>query len=119
MTDDPRVLAARLLSESRYAMPIAEAMALVLARRKELLTPSASEPDLTAPEPILPIIDAPELFAAEFWDKRTATPSRPAPKPRQKTARTRKAPPVPSDKTSPFRVIQGGKTDGDSDPPTR
>ena len=79
MTDDPRALAAQLLAASRYAMPLQEALEHVRVRRGTLCSPPAApEPDFSAPEATpLPIIDAPELFAAAFWNKRS--PAKPAP----------------------------------------
>ena len=78
MSDDPRVLAAQLLAQSRFALPLSEARAQMDARRKQLLaSPVAapvSDPDF-APAP-LPIVDDPSGFAAEFWAKRKVPPAR-------------------------------------------
>jgi hypothetical protein len=91
-TDDLRALAARLLAESPYAMPIQEAQALIAERRGRLLArPAASTPnlesDLTKPDPpITPHVLEPEKFAEHFL--RTHAPSPPKKKPARRNPRS-------------------------------
>jgi len=105
MTEDPRALAARLLAKSRYAMPRAQALAHIEARRRRLLAPPAEpEPDLTAPEPLsLALLNAPEKYASDFWTRRS---SREKPRPGR---------PPSGDALGPrhddFRVVDGDKKD--------
>jgi len=63
MTDDGRTRAARLLAQTPFAMPRAEALTHIEDRRRTLLTrpaprPATADADFTAPEP-MPVIDAP------------------------------------------------------------
>jgi|KBSSwiStaDraftv2_1062776.scaffolds.fasta_scaffold44592_2 hypothetical protein len=114
MTDDGRTRAARLLAQTPFAMPRAEALTHIEDRRRTLLTrpaprPATADADFTAPEP-MPVIDAPDAFAAEFWRARkvpTATdepPKLPTPKPRERR-------PVGDLKAGHkrFRVVDGDK----------
>ena len=112
MTDDPRALAAQLLAASRFAMPREEALEHIRARRAELTALSpAPTPDIAAPEAMPSLVDAPEEFAAAFWQRRRSPPL-PQVKPR-KPRTGRSSPPSPT--TPPtLRVIGGKDHDGDN-----
>lgn len=118
MTDDPRALTAKLLAASRFAMPLQEALDHVRDRRAQL---TASQP-LPAPhlaaseEMPYPIIDAPDKFAAAFWNKR-ANPPAPKPEPKPKKPRNPQKPTGPTPAHPTLRLIDGGKgiTGGDGD----
>ncbi|MGE3702252.1 MAG: hypothetical protein AB7G08_26275 [Hyphomicrobiaceae bacterium] len=102
MMDDARLLAARLLAASPHAMPIEEARTHIAERRKSLLgSPTTSRPESSfAPAP-MPVVDAPDVYAAEFV-KRQRTPkakkSRPGRKPTGEL-------PAGADR---FRIVDGG-----------
>jgi len=103
----------KLTSErSAYLLPMAEVDAQ-LAARKAMPAPTL-EPDLTTPEPVPLVVDAPAKFAADFWHKR-AKPlgDPPKPKSKSKTLRPGRKPvgelPPGADR---FTVIDGGE-DGD------
>ena len=76
MTGDPRTLAARLLAASRYAMPRADALAHIEARRRRLLAPPAPysmpEPDFAEAETIN-LFDDHHAYAKEFFGRHPRT----------------------------------------------
>ena len=106
MIHDPRILAARLIAASPFAISIADAQAQTKERRRELLaTPPLPEPDIT-PEP-LPVVDAVGDYARDFW-KDKESPAKPVRRtPRKKNDSSKQ-------QCGPFRVITGGKG-GDKD----
>jgi hypothetical protein len=96
---------------SPYVLPAAQVDADVARRLAVLTPPPTPEPDLTKPEP-LPIVDAPEEFAASFWSNRTAPlPDPPNPKPKKPRPGRKPIGDLPPD-ASRFTVIDGG--DGDN-----
>lgn len=111
MSDDPRSLAARLLAQSRYALPLCEARAHIEARRSQLLArpvrASVPHPDFTVPAP-LPIVDDPAGFAAEFWKDRAKMQSSPPHRPGRRPKAVETKPELRR-----FRVIDG-KGPGDN-----
>lgn len=116
MTDDLRALAAQLLASSPYTMTLQEAQAHIAERRKKLLAapPNIStraDPDFTAPAP-MPVLDAPESFATDFWSKRKVPGVDDEP-PKRKPKKPRGRKPVgdlPA-RANRFRIIDG---DGDN-----
>lgn len=112
MTDDSRHRAAQVLAESRSAMPMQEALALIRERRTTLLGESAirtgtslPEPDLS-PAPLPNIVDDPFAFGADFA-KRRAKPLPDPPKPKKRPGRKPKQ--IESKpELARFRVIDGG-----------
>ena len=110
MKDEARLRAARLLAESRSAMPMADALAHIRARREQLLAePKAAakvaEPDL-APAPLPDIIDDPFAYGADLAKRRAVVlPDPPRPKKRmgRKPTKIDTKPEL-----SRFRVIDGG-----------
>jgi hypothetical protein len=114
MTDDGRTRAARLLARTPFAMPRAEALTHIEDRRRTLLAPPAPPPatadaDFTTPES-MPVIDAPDAFAAEFWRARKVpTADDEPPKPPTRKPRGRR--PVGDLKADHkrFRVVDGDK----------
>jgi hypothetical protein len=103
---------ANRLRRSHYLLPASEVDALIASRLDQPPEPpQLPEPDFSAPEP-MPIVDAPEAFAARFWTKRTIPgpdDEPPKPKPRPKKPRGRR--PIGDLKPAHdrFRVIDGGE----------
>lgn len=117
MTDDARRLAARLLAESPFAMPSADALALMQARRRKLLAaPTAKEePNFTAPSLVSALLEAPTEYAAQFWRKRTAAPAKPL-KPKKPKATPGRRPVGDLDERhGKFLVVDGDLTDRGGD----
>ena len=121
MIEDPRALAARLIAASPLAMSLEEALRQKRERRAALLAspscPAKPEPDFMQPEKSpLPIVDAPETFAADFWHKRAKPLGDPPPPPKRKSTKPRGRKPagdLPAG-ASRFRIIDGDR-DGDGD----
>jgi len=90
MTDESRLLAARLLAASPSAMPLDEALEHIRARRAQLLCQPEVQPEPDfGPEP-MPLITNPEQFAGNFWEKRKLPgPNDEPPKPKP-TAKPKK-----------------------------
>lgn len=116
MTDDVRRLAASLIAASPLAISIADARAHTHKRRRKLLAPASTaisphaEPDFS-PVP-MPVLDAPESFAKDFWNKRRPPgPDDEPPKPKPKKPRGRKPVGDLPPGADRFRVIDGD--DGD------
>jgi hypothetical protein len=106
MTDDVRLLVARLLAASPHAMRVEDALTHIRERRERLLTaPPLPEPDFSA-EPFS-FLDSPHDFARDFLAKKRsdATP-KPAARSKSKKALPQKKPRL--------TVIRGG-LDGDND----
>jgi hypothetical protein len=114
MTDDLRALAAQLLAESPFAMPIEEAQAHIKERRARLLAqaapPPAAEPDFS-PAP-MPDVQDPINFGTAFWAKRAAEPPNPK---KQKRPPGRKPSGALDARHNRFGVVPGGKDDVDND----
>jgi hypothetical protein len=86
-------------TRSPYLFPAAEIDAAIAARSTDLLKPPPlPEPDFTAPVPI-PVVDAPETFANDFWKRRTPPHDHPKP------SKTRPG------RRPDFRVVDGDKQD--------
>jgi hypothetical protein len=114
MTDESRLLAARLLAASPSAMPLEDALEHIRARRAQLLLAQPQSPPITedfGPKP-MPIVEEPEKFAANFWDKRqlpgpTDEPPKPKPKPKSKRPPGRRPIGDLGPAHDKFRVVDG------------
>ena len=125
MIEDTRALAARLIAASPLAMSLEEALKQQRERRAALLAspPAApsqkAEPDFTAPAPVPPtIVEAPEAWAAAFWQKRAPAAQKPAKPKKPKSPPGRR--PIGGgldDRHNKFLVIEGPLPDGDVDKP--
>ena len=102
----------KVVACSGYLFPVAEVDAQIAARLAAL-TPAPKAVADTKPEP-LPVVDAPEQFARDFWRQRkTPTPDDEPPKPKPKRPRGRRPLGDLGPRHDRFRVVPGGKDDGD------
>jgi len=97
-------------ARSPYLRPAPEVDAAIAARFSNILKPPAlPEPDFTAPEP-MPVRDAPEQFAADFWaTRRLPGPDDEPPKPKPKKPRGRRPIGDLRPEHDKFRVVDGDK----------
>jgi hypothetical protein len=115
MTDDGRARAARLLARSPFAMPRTDALQHIEDRHRTLLAPAAPlaaapDPDFGASEP-MPVVDAPERFAGEFWRARKLpSAADEPPKPRAAKPRGRRPRGELQPRHDRFRVVDGDKS---------
>jgi len=94
---------------SPYLVSVAEADAQIAARLTPLTLPDKPEPDFSAPEP-MPVRDAPEQFAADFWaTRRLPGPDDDPPKPKPKKPRGRRPLGDLGPEHDKFRVVDGDK----------
>ena len=103
----------KVVARSGFLFPVAEVDAQIAARLAALTPAPKPQPD-TRPEP-LPVVDAPEQFARDFWSKRRPPgPDDDPPKPKPTKPKGRR--PVGSfdQRHDRFRVVPGGK-DGDNE----
>ena len=108
---------AAVMARSPFLLPASEVDAAIAARVHALVPAPKAEPDLTKPEPSpVPIVDAPEKFAADFWQKRSKPLGDPPPRPKPKATKPRGRKPVGDlpPAADRFRVIDGG-SEGDGD----
>jgi hypothetical protein len=90
---------------SPYLVPAAEVDAEIAARAARVSAPpSGNEDDFAAAEP-MPVVGDPDVYAREFWQRMAGK------------AKGHQPPARPSDtKHDRFRVLDGGKRDGDNQP---
>ena len=111
-------LKTRVLARSPSARPTDEVLTTIAERQARLIEVArrhgrhddqSPNPSFTEPEP-LPIIDAPEKFAQNFWKGRSPPDGSPKPKPKRPPGRR------PKGELSPdhdrFRVLDGGLAPG-------
>ena len=107
----------KAVAQSPYLVPVADVDALIAQRLAAAQPSSKPEANLATSEPSpLPIVDAPEKFAADFWQKRAKPLEDPPPRPKPKPTKPRGRKPVgdlPLE-ADRFRIIDGGN-DGDGD----
>jgi hypothetical protein len=99
-------------ARSQYLVPTAEADAAIAGRMAHLLSaPPAKAEEFSAPEP-MPVVDAPDSFAADFWRGRKVPgpgDEPPKPKPRPKKPRGRRPVGDLRPEHDKFRVVDGDK----------
>ena len=104
----------KAVEQSPYLFPTSEVDAQIAQCLPALQPRSKPEPDFTAPEP-MPIVDAPDTFAREFWKGRklpSADDELPKPKPRKPRGRKPVGDLPPE--ADRFRIFDG-RNDGDGD----
>jgi hypothetical protein len=96
---------------SAYLVPAAQVDAEIAARVERISPPPAADDhDFSAPEPT-PLVNDPDRFAREFWQRAAA-------KDGQSSKQPPGRPPTGdlNGKRDRFRVVDGGKQDGDNEP---
>lgn len=91
---------------SAYLVPADQVDAEIAARLQAITTaPSQPGADFTAPEPMPNVVDAPQRYAREFWNRKSQKPDEPPGRP-----------PVGElgDKHKHLRVVDGTKDEGDN-----
>jgi hypothetical protein len=103
---------ANRLRRNQYLLPPADVDAMIASRLDPLgERPQLPDPDFMAPEP-MPLVTAPEKFAASFWGKRRLPgPDDEPPKPKPKPKRPKGRRPIGDLKPEHdrFRVVDGDK----------